>query len=332
MYRTVLVPLDGSPLAEQALPFARGLVRRTGGRLVLVRCAGAGPSLVRDLAVAQAEAVAEATVYLQGVAGLVPASPALGGWPAEPGAGAGETEIGVAYGAAAEGILAEAAWRRADAIVMTACGRSGVGRWHFGSVADAVVRRAEVPVLLVPAAGAGAQNAWTSDHALRILVPLDGSPSAEEVLDALRALAGATRVRVLLLRVVEPRLPWPVVADARAEPAFDLTAEVVAARRYLETVADALRPTGAAVAVCATVGYPEAEIAAQAHKGHVDLVAMTTWGRSGPARAGLGSVAAAAVQLAGIPLLLVRPGGRPQTAAAALPERTPATCAMPGGH
>jgi nucleotide-binding universal stress UspA family protein len=99
---------------------------------------------------------------------------------------------------------------------------------------------------------------------------------------------------------------------------------VAAARRYLETVAAAIRPTGAAVAVHAAVGHPEDEIAARAHAGSVDLVAMTTRGQTGPAEAGLGSVATLAVQLAPVPLLLVRPDGLPQPAAAAPPEWTPA--------
>jgi hypothetical protein len=66
----------------------------------------------------------------------------------------------------------------------------------------------------------------------------------------------------------------------------------------------------------APVGYPEAEIVTQAHRGHVDLIAMTTRGHGGSADAGLeaslGGVATAAVQLAGVPLLLVRPTGRPR--------------------
>jgi nucleotide-binding universal stress UspA family protein len=216
---------------------------------------------------------------------------------------------------------------------MATHGCSGLGRWLFGSVADQVLRRAEVPVLLVPAASAAAQNAWCDDDPLRVLVPLDGSPAAEAVLEALLPLAGATRVRALLLRVVEPRPPCRPAAGGPGfgvPPAIDQTAEVAAARRYLEAVADVLRPTGAAVAVHATVGYPEAEIAALAHKGHVDLVAMTTQGRTGLARVVLGGVATAAVQLAGVPLLLVRPGGLRQTAAAEAPEETRVPSARSG--
>jgi nucleotide-binding universal stress UspA family protein len=334
MYRTVLVPLDGSPGAERALPFARALVRRTGGRLVLVRYACAGPSPLRDPPAAQAEAIADAEAYLRRVAGLVPAGRRLRWWPAWPGAGGGgaETEIGVASGPGAEGVLAEAARRRADAIVMATPGRPGQGGWLAGSIAAAVLRRAEVPVLLVPAAGAGAPAAGRGSDALRVLVPLDGSPAAEAVLGALGPLAAATPVRALLLRVVEPRRLWRAEAGPGfgVPPEADPTAELAAARRYLEAVAAALRPTGAAVAVQATVGYPEDEIASRAQPEDVDLVAMTTQGRTGPAVGGLGSVATLAVQLAAVPLLLVRPGGLPQTAAAAPPDWTPTTAARSG--
>jgi nucleotide-binding universal stress UspA family protein len=161
-------------------------------------------------------------------------------------------------------------------------------------------------------------------------VPLDGSPAAEAVLAALRPLAAATPVRALLLRVVEPRRFWHAGPSFGVPPAAVPTAELAAAGRYLEAVAAALRPSGAAVAVHATAGYPEDEIAARAQTGDVDLVAMTTRGPTGSAEAGLGSVATLAVQLAPVPLLLVRPGGLPRAAAAAPPAWTPATAARSG--
>jgi nucleotide-binding universal stress UspA family protein len=332
MYRTVLVPLDGSPGAERALPIARAIVRRTGGRLVLVHYAPADPSPLQDLPVAQVEAVAEAGAYLQRVAGPAPAGLPFRWWrgAARAGGGGTETETGVADGPGAKGLLAEAARRRADAIVMTTPGPAGQGGWLAGSVAAEVLRRAEVPVLLVPAAGAGAPAAGRGGAPLRVLVPLDGSPAAEAVLAALRPLAAATSVRALLLRVVEPRRRWHAGPGFGVPPAADPTAELAAARRYLEAVAAALRPAVAAVAVQATVGYPEDEIAARARTGDVDLVAMATRGPTGFAQAGLGSVATLAVQLAAVPLLLVRPGGRPRTAAAAPPAWPPATVTCSG--
>ena len=306
MYRTVLVPLDGSPLAERALPFARALAGEAGGRLVLVRCASAAPAALRDLAVAHAAAVAEAESYLRQVTvGAGAPRP----WRPAPPVGTGRTEIAVPLGPAAEGILAEAARHRADAIAMTTHGRSGSGRCLYGRVADAVLRKAEVPVLLVPAT-ARSRVAWAGDQTLRVLVPLDGSAAAEAILEPVADLAGTTRLRILLLRVVEPDLSHRALLDPGMESAADRTAETEAARRYLEGVADGLRPTGAAVAVYATVGYPEAEIALQGQKGYVDLVAMTTGGCTGATPDGLGSVAAAAVQFAGVPALLVRAGAR----------------------
>jgi nucleotide-binding universal stress UspA family protein len=328
MYRTVLVPLDGSPLAERALPFARALARRTGGRLLLVRSVCVAPSLVPDLPVVQA-AAAECTAYLRRVAASVEAGPPPPlGQPAGPAGRGVETEIAVSIGPPGEQILGAAREHRVDAIVMTTHGRSGLGRCLYGCVADAVLRRAEAPVLLVPVAGAG--HAWRGEDTLRVVVPLDGSPAAEAVLEAIRPLAAGPRVRILLLRVVEPRLPWPDGPAFGPTPAIDQTPEVAAARRYLETVADALRPTGAALAVYATIGYPASEIAAQAQGAHADLVAMTTWGRAGPAPGGLGGVAAATVQLSSVPLLLVRPDAPPRASAATQADVTPATA--PAAH
>ena len=152
MHGTVVVPLDGSSLAERALPFARALVGEPGGRLVLVRCASAAPAALRDLAVAHAEAVAEAEVYLRRVAAEAGGThPWL-------------TEIAVPFGPAAEGILAAAAQHRADAIAMTTWGCTGGAPDGLGSVAAAAVQLAGVPLLLVrpgapPARPAGASGA-----------------------------------------------------------------------------------------------------------------------------------------------------------------------------
>ena len=66
---------------------------------------------------------------------------------------------------------------QAGLVVMTTHGRSGLGRWLYGSVADQVLRRTDVPVLLVPAAG---DRAWAAGTLRQILVPLDGSALAEE--------------------------------------------------------------------------------------------------------------------------------------------------------
>ncbi len=88
-------------------------------------------------------------------------------------------ETTTAVGEAADTIVEEIGVRRPDLVVMSTHGRSGIRRWIYGSVADEVMRRAPVPVLLVPAACPGE---WPSNRAPRVLLPLDGSELAEGAL------------------------------------------------------------------------------------------------------------------------------------------------------
>ena len=148
MFGTILVPLDGSELAERALPYAQQLVRQLGSRLVLLRVVN-----VLDLAGSQAfsgflpagvfDAALEdehraATAYLDGVTQRMRAA----GYDAEPALRTGDPagEI-VEFGRQANVSL----------VVMSTHGRSGLSRWVYGSVADRVLRGGTVPVLLVRA-------------------------------------------------------------------------------------------------------------------------------------------------------------------------------------
>jgi nucleotide-binding universal stress UspA family protein len=95
---------------------------------------------------------------------------------------------------------------------MSTHGRGGVGRWIYGSVADHLLRHAQVPVLLTSAA---AQRVWAEGSPLRVLVPLDGSALAEEVLARLGALPAALRGELILARVVEmPSTAYTMYAGA----------------------------------------------------------------------------------------------------------------------
>lgn len=305
-YDRILVPLDGSPFAEWALPFAEAIVRHRG-RLVLVRAVQAHVLPGGDEPEAQRRTVAEAERYLAAVAGrLQVAAPA---------------EVGVYYGSAAEGILAEIGLRDAGLVVMATHGRGGLGRAVLGSVADEVLRHAPVPVLLVPAARAGA---WPTEGPLRILVPLDGSDFALEALGPVRRLAALTGADVTLLRAVEP--PEDVIFDDDAPlPLSDMEPELRAARRYLEGVAGTLSAAARRVSVVATIGPAAAAIAEHVREHPVDLIAMATHGRGGFARLMLGSVAGATLRRAGVPLLLVRPEGLRVPAEG---HRAPATGAL----
>jgi nucleotide-binding universal stress UspA family protein len=146
VYRHIVVPLDGSEMAEQALPHAEALARLTGAPLHLVRVIDpAGLGLIGNV-VLHADALAlqllleeersAARDYLERI---------------ERGVRDRQHTVSVEYrqGPAADELLA--IMQPGDLLVMATHGRGGLARWFLGSVAEAVVRRASVPVLLVRA-------------------------------------------------------------------------------------------------------------------------------------------------------------------------------------
>jgi len=138
----VLVPLDGSELAESALGAAVEMARPAGGTLILIRAAQSGVRPGIDPVRAQLEVVEEAEHYLATVKGQLGKQ------------GVREVKTAVWYGPAASAIIEAAELNKVDLIVMSSHGRSGAGRLIFGSVAESVLRGTTVPILLLRPAGA----------------------------------------------------------------------------------------------------------------------------------------------------------------------------------
>jgi nucleotide-binding universal stress UspA family protein len=278
MLTKILVPLDGSPLAERALPYASRVARATGGQITLLQVVSplgwdTKPPPERD---------------------LLPTLNALAGRLRGEGL-AVELSLYNGYHTPPGNIIARAGSEHdTSLIVMSTHGRGGIGRFVYGSTADEVLRHAEVPLLLVPAAS---ETPWPDDRPVRILVPLDGSVLAQEVFRQLGRLAEVMPCELLLLQVVQ--LP----AYAQLFPA-DLLDEV---RAELTKLGAELRSPWRSVEARAEVGPVAPTIARVAGEAHVDLIAMTTHGRGGLGRLLLGSVASATIQRAAVPLLLVRP-------------------------
>jgi nucleotide-binding universal stress UspA family protein len=287
---TILLPLDGSPLAEQSLPYAASLARRSGAKIVLVRAAQAHTLLDIDAGEAQIAAIRRAEQDLEAAATRLRAEGV-------------KAEVHVYYDQPIPAILDAARRHEAGLIVMSTHGRSGLGRMMYGSVADDVLRHAEVPVLLVPAT---IDHAWPSDQPLTILVPLDGSALAEEALASTGLLAEPLGARLHLLRVVEPPR-YPLYGDGYVYVPFDDAAELQQARAYLDELAGRLADTGTDVSIEVAVGLPSSVVPRVARESQADVIAMATHGRGGLARLVLGSVATGTLQRAHVPLLLTRP-------------------------
>jgi nucleotide-binding universal stress UspA family protein len=299
MYKRILVPLDGSALAERALPFACRLAVQHDAELLLARVVEPRTPLVSealDAASVEHSAVGAAQLYLDRLAGDLDVRQPI--------------RTVVYYGDAVDGILEEIRLRRADLVVMATHGRTGL-RVVLGSVADAVARQADVPVLLVPPAGARAWGTGTSDRGgdrpLTILAPLDGSPLAEEALTPLEALAERTATRVTLYGVVQ-LIPALYYRGGHQAQMKDAGGHIDALEAYLAR--QAARVSGLAdVRTLVEFGSPARRISEQAREGGTDLVVMATHGRGGLSRLLLGSVATSVLHQLEIPLLLVRARG-----------------------
>ncbi len=139
---TLLVPLDGSTLAEGALPRAAELAVASGARMILVRAGFAHTFPGGDPIEAQVKVVKEAEAYLAGVAARMRAF------------GVKEVRCSVWYGAPAPAIIEAAIINHVDLIVMMSHGRSGLGRLVMGSVAESVLRGTTTPILLLRETGA----------------------------------------------------------------------------------------------------------------------------------------------------------------------------------
>jgi len=290
MLSTILVPLDGSPFAERALAVAQGLAQGTPARLILVRVVHVLAIPGIDSREEQWTALADAQKYLDATVARLRPSHLV-------------SETAVPYGDAAAEILLEIDLRSADLVVMATHGRSGVGRWLYGSVADQILRRANVPIVLVPPA---ATHLWPTDRRPVILVALDGSTLAEAALAPATALAMSQHAQLVLLRVV-PLPSYVSYGEAGAYAADDTDAYVSGARSDLLTLAQPLRSCVESVRVRTEVGDPATCIAQAARDEQADMICMATHGRSGLTRLVLGSVASGVLGHAQAPVLLVRP-------------------------
>jgi nucleotide-binding universal stress UspA family protein len=142
----------------------------------------------------------------------------------------------------------------------------------------------------------------------RIVVPLDGSKLAEEVLTHVRALASCLGSEIILMRVTTYPSYEYLLADPGVTSSLQTTLEAEAGEYLNGLVASLQRAGFQAQAEVVTVGGPVADaIIAFAHKVQADLIAMSTHGRTGPSRWFLGSVADRVVRGAGVPVLMIRP-------------------------
>jgi nucleotide-binding universal stress UspA family protein len=149
----------------------------------------------------------------------------------------------------------------------------------------------------------------------RALVPLDGSPVAESIIPFFLEIAGPLDMHVVLVRVLVSVRPIAVEGGVVIDDVEKLRTE---AEEYLAAIAAELRAKGVRVTTMVRRGEPVAEILAAAREVGADLIAMTTHGRSGLSRLLFGSIAAAVLSQAEIPVFLMRQTAAQVSARAAL--------------
>jgi nucleotide-binding universal stress UspA family protein len=301
MFRSILVPLDGSSFSEHALPLALTIARRAGSHIQVVHVHAPGDPKFPDWYLptgqrSDPEAVGLQRSYLDQVVSKLEA----GGVRASSAVLAGQTVYA---------LLEHATRSGADLVAMTTHGRGLLSRAWLGSVADSLLRQLTVPLLLVrPSQGPADLN--TDVRMSSVLVPLDGSAHAEAILEPALHLASVMGASCTLLEVVAP---VPVVGyDVFGyAPAGTDTTLVEELRRkgvdYLDGVARRLKarniePGRHVVIQPSAAGaiLQEAET-----RGH-DLIALETHGRGGASRMLLGSVADKVVRGTTVPVLVHR--------------------------
>ena len=299
MLRKLLVPLDSSQFAEQALARAVGIARDAGAEIHLILVhqpmAYGGFTDVPwsgDLADAERK-------YLQGIVDQLAAKQVI-------------VTSAVLEGSPVEVICTEAVSTASDLIVMASHGRTGLSRFWVGSVADGVIRHSTVPVFLVRPTEKK-QDRIESVHLRNILVTLDGSAASEEIIPFALDLARSEGGSLTLLRVVQPVVwisPTTGIPFAYSPMVYDedLTKNVLAnAEGEISNTKQRLQGKGYTVDAHVEVSDKVAQAIADFVKAHnVDMVAMSTHGR-GASRLFLGSVADKVLRSVDVPMLLHRP-------------------------
>lgn len=296
MFKRLLVPLDGSELAERALPMALELLSGGEGEIILLRVPVLVPmSRARYSGAlswwypdqAEQRARQQAKEYLAGVCEHV----------ARPGV---VLRPEVEEGDAASCIVDLAQARDVDAIVMTTHGYSGLTHWFMGSVTDKVVRAAHRPVLIVRDAR----------PVRRILVTVDGSARSELALPPAISVAQRLDADVTCLHVIEPLLIFDMRflrSDYTAAEVLDVTLEAAEedAQRYVASLAERFGASGVQFKPVVRDGPVADTILSYAAEQETDLVVMATHGRTGLSRWVYGSVAQKVLRRICCALLLV---------------------------
>jgi nucleotide-binding universal stress UspA family protein len=301
MYETIMVPTDGSGFDREAIRVALRIAERTDAKVRLVRVLATG-SFFGVAAASEGTAIAAEVVRSERDRALSELYSLAAECRATSKA---DITVDLHAGPVADVLQGYARRNDIDLIVISTHGRSGISRLSLGSVTDSLIRHTTIPVLVVKPP-ASYLNPQVSRAFKRIVVPLDGSTLAEQILPRVVALAKVEEAEITLLNIlvpqsysqkeiVDPTLPW-----------WDK--DISVAQAYLFRIAGKLRRNGVTVTTDIVIGENIASaIGDFASREKADLIAIATHGRGGLARMLRGSVADAIMHSGRMSMLVFRP-------------------------
>jgi nucleotide-binding universal stress UspA family protein len=296
MFKHLLVPLDGSHLAEAALPPAIYLAQLLHAPVTLIHVIEHdAPQEVHGEP--HLTDCGEACTYLDEVAARFPPEIHV------------ESHVHTSeVSNVARSIVDHVSELESDLIVMCTHGHGGLRRWLFGSIAQQVLSTGTSPVLLVQPDKTGHAPTFSCR---RLLVPLDGDSEHEQGLPVAARLAQICQAALHLVMVIPTRgtLSGERASTARLLPGtmsalLDMTQQ--GAEEYLNRHVTRLQAAGLSVTESVGRGAPATVIARTAHDDEADLIVLGTHGKTGMDAFWSGSVTPRIFSRARIPLLLVR--------------------------
>lgn len=288
-YQKILVPLDGSDLAEKALPYAKTIAKLKNSEVIFFAVSVTTSGGRRDRLLKSYLDVNAKSLESQGI----------------------KVSTAVTYGDVAEDIIEYADKHKVDLIIISTHGYSGIKRWMLGSVTQKVLYGTCTPVLLIKSKSPEISRLEFK----KILIPLDGSLFSEATFPYVEELTKDTNSEIMLLQVSEPPVV-PSYGNRPINPTWEKYRDTLWAEihqqsiEYLKKVQTDLRKRGVKIksqVIKGELGEVAQSIMQTAKKENVDLVAIATHGHTGVSRWVYGSVTNRIVEESLQPVLLIRP-------------------------
>ena len=293
MYENILIPLDGSKAAEMVIPYAVQMAARLDSQLILTGVCDPSTSGTEQLYHA----------YLERIAKQVQNQ--LKDWKPKT---EKQVQTKVFIGKPAEEILRYADANNVALIALTSFGSSGRSHWFLGNNVAKIIQATSKPLLLIRAP---ASNSALQQKRLlkKVLVPLDGSELGATAVPYAELLGQALGAEIVLFQALEP-MRIPFVDQELTTPNSGYTpveSKKVDSLAYLNSVANRLNKWGLKVSSAVVLGYAADQIIDYAKANAIDLIAMSSHGRTGVGRWLYGSVTDKVLHAGDTPVLVIHP-------------------------